>query len=74
MTGAEDFGYFAEQVPGLFVFLGVRPKGSPESAFVSNHSPKFFADEAALPNGVRAMVMLATDFLQGGAMKRANME
>ncbi|GLC28395.1 N-acyl-L-amino acid amidohydrolase [Roseisolibacter agri] len=63
VTGAEDFGYFAEQVPGLFVFLGVRPKGSPESAFVSNHSPKFFADEAALPNGVKALVTLATDFL-----------
>ncbi|MDF1504138.1 amidohydrolase [Roseisolibacter sp. H3M3-2] len=65
VTGAEDFGYFAEKVPGLFVFLGVRPKGSPESAFVSNHSPKFFADEAALPNGVTALVTLATDFLAG---------
>jgi amidohydrolase len=63
VTGAEDFGYFAEQVPALFVFLGVRPKGSPESAFVSNHSPKFFADEAAMPTGVRTLVALATDFL-----------
>lgn len=63
VTGAEDFGYFAEQVPGLFVFLGVRPKGSPESAFVSNHSPRFFADESAMPNGVKALVTLATDFL-----------
>jgi amidohydrolase len=63
VTGAEDFGYFAEQVPGLFVFLGVRPKGTPESAFVSNHSPRFFADEAAMPNGVKALVTLATDFL-----------
>ncbi len=73
-TGSEDFGYFAERVPGLFVFLGVRPKASPESAFVSNHSPKFFADEAALPNGVKAMMLLATDFLQGGAMKKASMD
>jgi amidohydrolase len=63
VTGAEDFGYFAEQVPAMFVFLGVRPKGSPTSAFVSNHSPKFFADEAALPTGVRTLVALATDFL-----------
>jgi amidohydrolase len=65
VTGAEDFGYFAERVPGLFVFVGVRPKGSPASAFVSNHSPKFFADEAALPVGTRALVALATDFLAG---------
>ncbi|MBV9880760.1 MAG: amidohydrolase [Gemmatirosa sp.] len=63
VTGAEDFGFFAERVPGMFVFLGVRPKGSPESAFVSNHSPRFFADEAALPTGVRTLVGLATDFL-----------
>ncbi len=65
VTTAEDFGYFAEQAPGLFVFLGVRPKGSPESAFVNNHSPKFAADEAALPAGTRALVALATDYLSG---------
>ena len=63
VTGAEDFGYFAEQMPALFVFLGVRPKGTPESAFASNHSPRFFADEGALPTGVRTYVALATDFL-----------
>jgi amidohydrolase len=63
VTGAEDFGYFAEQVPGLFVFLGVRPKSTPPAEFVLNHSPKFFADESAMPTGVRALVMLAADFL-----------
>jgi amidohydrolase len=63
VTGAEDFAFFAEQVPAMFVFLGVRPKGSPTSAFVSNHSPKFFADESALPTGVKTLVALATDFL-----------
>ncbi|GJG86267.1 N-acyl-L-amino acid amidohydrolase [Gemmatimonadetes bacterium T265] len=65
VTGSEDFGYFAERVPGLFVFLGVRPKGSPETAFVSNHSPKFFADEGALPVGVRTLASLAADYLGG---------
>ncbi len=65
VTGSEDFGYFAERVPGLFVFLGVRPKGSPETAFVSNHSPRFFADEGALPVGVRTLAALAMDYLSG---------
>ena len=65
VTGSEDFGYFAERAPGLFVFLGVRPKGSPETAFVSNHSPKFFADEGALPVGVRTLASLAADYLAG---------
>jgi amidohydrolase len=63
VTGSEDFGYFAEQVPGLFVFLGVRPRSVPASEFVLNHSPRFVADEAAMPTGVRALVTLATDFL-----------
>jgi amidohydrolase len=71
VTGAEDFGYFAERVPGLFVFLGVRPKGTPASEFVLNHSPKFFADESALPNGVKAMAALASDFLAGGGQSAA---
>jgi amidohydrolase len=65
-TTAEDFGYFAEQVPGLFIFLGIRPKDSPVTAFVSNHSPKFFADEAAMPTGVRTLVSLAVDYLALG--------
>lgn len=65
VTGSEDFGYFAERVPGLFVFLGVRPKGSPQSAFVVNHSPNFFADEGALPVGVRTLASLAADYLAG---------
>jgi amidohydrolase len=67
VTGAEDFGYFAEQVPGLFVFLGVRPKSVPAADFVLNHSPKFFADEAAMPTGVKTLVTLATDFLAAPA-------
>ena len=41
MTGAEDFSFFAREIPGLFVFLGVRtPKGS-RGVGVPNHSPRF---------------------------------
>jgi amidohydrolase len=65
VTGAEDFGYFAERVPGLFVFLGVRPKGTAVTDYSLNHSPKFFADESAMPTGVRALTALAVDYLSG---------
>ena len=63
-TGAEDFSYFAEEVPGLFLGLGVSP---PEdlSKWHPNHSPLFYADERALRTGVRAMASLAVDFLSG---------
>ena len=63
VTGAEDFGYFAEQVPGLFVFLGVRPPGKAADAFPLNHSPLFHPDEGVLPVGVRVLTMLAVDRL-----------
>ncbi|NND83941.1 MAG: amidohydrolase [Acidimicrobiia bacterium] len=60
-TGAEDFSYFAEEVPGMFIGLGV---GADDPSLVHpNHSPYFYADESALPIGVRAMASLAVDFL-----------
>ena len=40
-TGAEDFSFFAQQVPGLYFFLGVNPEGQ-ESPY-TNHSPYFLS-------------------------------
>jgi len=63
MTGAEDFSYYAQKVPGLYVFLGIVPEGQDPRTAPSNHSPLFFADEAALPVGVRALASLAVDYM-----------
>ena len=68
-TGAEDFGFFQEQVPGLFVFLGIAPRGAKLEEVAPNHSPKFRADEGALPVGVRTLTQLAVDFLSGEGAK-----
>lgn len=62
ITGAEDFSFFAEQVPGLYVFLGVTPPDQDPAKAPSNHSPLFFADERALDTGVRLLTRLALDF------------
>jgi amidohydrolase len=59
-TGAEDFSFFAQQVPGLFFFLGVNSPGSEDSP--TNHSPYFYVDDAALSNGLKAFVNLVEDF------------
>jgi amidohydrolase len=66
-TTSEDFSRFQEQVPGLFIFLGVTPEGEDLSQVAQNHSPRFFADEGALPVGVRVLVNLAVDYLSGVA-------
>jgi amidohydrolase len=63
--GAEDFSYFQEKIPGLYFFLGVVPKGQDPAKAAKNHSPYFYADEGALPVGVRAMTQLTLDYLTG---------
>jgi amidohydrolase len=66
LTGtAEDFSFFQQKVPGLFFFLGVTPRDQDHTKAAMNHSPLFFADESALPVGVRAMTSLAIDYLNG---------
>jgi amidohydrolase len=64
---AEDFSYFQQKVPGLFVFLGVTPRDQDWTKVPTNHSPLFFADESALPVGVKVMTNLAVDYLTGSA-------
>jgi amidohydrolase len=61
-TGAEDFSFFQEKVPGLFFNLGISP---PETAATAapNHSPLFYVDEAALVTGVRALAHLTLDYM-----------
>ena len=67
LTGtAEDFSFFQQKVPGLFFFLGVTPKDQDPSKAAMNHSPLFYADESALPIGVKVMTNLALDYLYGG--------
>ena len=65
VLGAEDFSYYAREVPGLFVWLGIRTPGASREAFPPNHSPLFRIDEDALPLGVRALTALALDYLDG---------
>ena len=64
LTGtAEDFSFFQQKVPGMFFFLGVTPADRDPKSVAQNHSPLFFADESALPVGVRALANLAVDYL-----------
>ena len=58
-----NFSFFAKEVPGLFVFLGVTPRDQDMSKAAPNHNPGFFVDESALVVGVRTLASLATDYL-----------
>jgi amidohydrolase len=63
ITGAEDFSFYALEVPSVFVFLGGTPQGQDASKAPSNHSPYFFADEKALPLGTATLTQLALDYM-----------
>lgn len=61
ITGAEDFSYFQEKVPGFYFFLGGMTPGNTES--FPHHTPDFKIDESGLLLGVKAMTQLALDYL-----------
>jgi amidohydrolase len=67
----EDFSVLLQRVPGLFVFLGVTPRGTNPDTSPANHSPLFVVDEAALPTGITALASLALDALFYGVPKLA---
>ena len=67
VTGAEDFSFYQEQVPGFFFFIGARPPELSAAEAIPNHSPFFYVDENALAPAVRAMTQLAIDYLNAGA-------
>lgn len=63
-TGAEDFSYFQEKVPGLYFFLGGMPKGKDPKTAASHHTPDFFIDESGLSLGVKALTNLTIDYME----------
>jgi amidohydrolase len=62
VTGAEDFSFYQEQVPGMYFFLGGMPKGGNPVTAPSHHTPDFFIDESSFKLGVKAMASLAIDY------------
>ncbi len=67
---AEDFSEFADQVPGMYFFVGSVPPEQELASAEPNHSPRFFLDEAALEVGMRAMLQVALDALAGAAQPK----
>jgi len=61
-TSAEDFAYFASEVPAMYFWLGVRDPKVPYAEAAPNHSTRFVVDEAALGVGVRAFAHLVVDY------------
>jgi amidohydrolase len=59
-TGAEDFSFFSQEIPGMYFWLGVNAPGVMEAA--GNHSPYFVVDDGALDEGLKSLVYLVLDY------------
>lgn len=64
-TGAEDFSFFLQAVPGNYFFIG---SANPlKGASQPHHHPEFNVDEDAMPNGVKVIVASALKYLGAGS-------
>jgi amidohydrolase len=61
ITGAEDFSFFAQKVPGLFFFLGGKPLNVEPLDASLHHTPDFYLDESGFKLGVKVLTNLVLD-------------
>ncbi len=71
LAASEDFAYYAQKVPGLYVFLGATPPDQDMNNVANNHNPGFIVDEATLITGVRSHVEFVLAYAQAGGKVRA---
>ncbi|MFN2421860.1 MAG: M20 family metallopeptidase [Gemmatimonadota bacterium] len=67
VMGAEDFAWYAREVPGFYWRLGVVEEGTTSGAL---HTPDFRAGDGAVPVGIRVMTNLVVDYLRGAGEAR----
>jgi amidohydrolase len=68
-TGAEDFSYFAQQVPSFFFFLGGKNPKDDNLLAQQHHTPEFYLDESGFGLGVRAFCNLVLDYASNKSKK-----
>jgi amidohydrolase len=65
MTGAEDFAYYQQKIPGLFVFVGGMKKGQDPATAPAHHTPDFYIDESGMKLGVKTLLGLTLNYMTG---------
>lgn len=64
VTGAEDFSYFQEKVPGLYFFIGGMQKGKDPKTTGPHHTPEFIIEDSAFKTGVNVFCNLVFDYME----------
>ncbi|WP_334050369.1 amidohydrolase [Alteromonas gracilis] len=63
VTGAEDFSFFQEQIPGLYVWVGGKPLDVSEKDSPAHHTPEFYVDDAGMKLGVKLLTNFTLDYM-----------
>lgn len=63
VTGAEDFSFYAQKVPGFFFFVGGMPLNADPNKTSAHHTPDFYIDESGMLTGLKAMLNLTVEYL-----------
>lgn len=63
VTGAEDFAFYQQKVPGLFFFVGAMPADIDPANAPSHHTPDFMIDERGFLIGLKAMLNVTTGYM-----------
>lgn len=67
VMGAEDFSYFAREVPGFFFFLGAMDLNKKPEEVAPHHTPDFYLNESGFVVGVKAFCNLTIDYFEQNA-------
>lgn len=59
--GAEDFGYFIQDIPGAMFYLGCDIEGD----LRRHHDPRFYVNEESFPIGAAILAETALCYLRG---------
>jgi amidohydrolase len=65
VTMAEDFSFFQQKAPGVFIFLGAYPADLKLEKQPVHHTADFMIDEKSFVTGVKALVGLTVDYMYG---------
>ncbi|MDP2537904.1 amidohydrolase [Alteromonas stellipolaris] len=63
VTGAEDFSFFQEKVPGLYVWVGGKPLDVSEQDSPAHHTPEFYVDDSGMKLGVKLLTNFTLDYM-----------
>jgi amidohydrolase len=64
VTGAEDFSFFQQEIPGVYLWIGGKPLDVSEEDSPAHHTPEFFVDDSGMKLGVKLLTNMTLDYMK----------